>query len=92
MRLAAEARCGDRADGAAHAPGNGLDPAAAPCCAARKTTRLVRLPKVEQELLQKTERERLGVSFTAMKAAIKEALEAEAKAARPRWTPSPIAS
>jgi hypothetical protein len=71
------------ADGVAHAPGNGLDPAAAAAAALREVAvRLVRLPKVEQELLQKTARERLGVSFAAMKAAIKEALEAEAKAAQ----------
>ena len=39
------------------------------------------MPEVERELQQKTERERLGVSVAAMKAAIKEALEAEAEAA-----------
>jgi putative DNA primase/helicase len=43
--------------------------------------RLVRLPKLDRELQQKTERERLGVSVAAMKAAIEEALEAEAEAA-----------
>ena len=43
--------------------------------------RLARLPELERELQQKNERERLGVSVSAMKAAIREALEAEAEAA-----------
>jgi hypothetical protein len=70
------------AGGAAHAPGNGLDPAAAEAATLRSVAaRLVRLPKLDRELQQKIERQRLGASVAEMKAALAEALEAEVEAA-----------
>ena len=58
--------------------GNGADTAAA---LREVAARLVGLPKLERELQQKIERKRLGASVAEMKAALREALEAEAEAA-----------
>ena len=74
-------------------PSNGADtePVAGPGVAAAAlrevAIRLARMPEVERELQQKVERLRLEVSATAMKVAIKEALEANRRPRRPKWTP-----